>query len=221
MTEVEWIECTDPSPMLECLRGRASDRKLRLIACGCCRTACRLLAHPSSLEALLASEEYADGRADEEDMKRARRAAAGVARGDVRKWTPAKWASDAAACAASVDIADYLDAISYRLKRVLGFAERTEGEASRVALLGCVFANPFRPITIDPIWLTPTVISLATAAYDERALPSGELEPARLAVLSDALEEVGCGDEDVLAHLRSPGPHARGCWVVDLLLGKS
>ncbi len=60
--------------------------------------------------------------------------------------------------------------------------------------------------------------SLAAAAYGERILPSGHLDPARLAVLSDALEEAGCTDPDILSHLRSPGPHVRGCWALDLVL---
>jgi hypothetical protein len=62
--------------------------------------------------------------------------------------------------------------------------------------------------------------SLAVAAYEERLLPSGHLDNARLAVLSDALEEAGCSDEEILAHLRSPGPHIRGCWALDHILGK-
>ena len=89
-----------------------------------------------------------------------------------------------------------------------------------IPLLRDIFGNPFRPISINPIWLTPTVTTLATASYEERIMPSGELDPARLAVLSDALEEAGCDSPDILAHLRSPGPHVRGCWPVDLLLGK-
>jgi hypothetical protein len=83
-----------------------------------------------------------------------------------------------------------------------------------------IFGNPFRPITINPIWLNPTVSNLGQAAYDERIMPSGELDPTRLAVLFDALEEAGCDDNDILAHLRSQGPHVRGCWAVDLVLGK-
>ena len=74
---------------------------------------------------------------------------------------------------------------------------------------------------IGPACPTSTVVALANAAYDERELPSGHLDPARLAVLSDALEEAGCADADLLAHLRSPGPHVRGCWALDLVLGKS
>ena len=82
-----------------------------------------------------------------------------------------------------------------------------------------VVGNPFRPQTFDPALRNPTVLALAEAAYQERLLPSGELDPQRLAVLSDALEEVGAAAE-VVAHLRSPGPHVRGCWAVDLLLAK-
>jgi hypothetical protein len=69
-------------------------------------------------------------------------------------------------------------------------------------------------------WNGGTVRHLAQAAYEERSLPSGELDTARLAVLADALEEAGCADAAILSHLRGPGPHVRGCWAVDLLLGK-
>jgi hypothetical protein len=63
------------------------------------------------------------------------------------------------------------------------------------------------------------VVALAQAAYDHRTLPSG-LDRTTLAVLADALEEAGCTDPDLLIHLRGPGPHVRGCWALDLLLGK-
>jgi hypothetical protein len=80
--------------------------------------------------------------------------------------------------------------------------------------------NPFLPIAPDAAHLSPTALSLARAAYDERHLPSGELDPVRLAVLADALEEAGAPGE-LVAHLRGPGPHTRGCWGVDLALGLS
>jgi hypothetical protein len=87
-------------------------------------------------------------------------------------------------------------------------------------LLRDVFGNPFRPVAFDPALRTPLVVSLATAAYEERLMPSGELALDRLAVLADALEEVGAAEE-VVAHLRSDGPHVRGCWAVDLCLDKA
>jgi hypothetical protein len=83
-----------------------------------------------------------------------------------------------------------------------------------------VFGNPFRPVAISPGRQTAQVVALAQAAYDQRELPADTLDAARLAVLADALEEAGCADDDLLGHLRGPGPHVRGCWVVDLLLGK-
>jgi hypothetical protein len=83
-----------------------------------------------------------------------------------------------------------------------------------------IFGNPFRPVTIKPAWLTPIVKGLAQAAYEERVLPSGELDLARLKVLADALEESGCTEQTILDHLRGPGPHVRGCYLVDLLLVK-
>jgi hypothetical protein len=92
-------------------------------------------------------------------------------------------------------------------------------------LLRCVVGNPFAPTPpIAPsllTWSDGLVTKLARAAYDNRTLPAGTLDPVRLAVLADALEEAGCTDQPVLSHLRGPGPHVRGCWVIDLLLGKS
>lgn len=78
----------------------------------------------------------------------------------------------------------------------------------------CIFGNPFRPVALDPGWRTEAVVGLATGIYADRAF-------ARLPVLADALEDAGCANADVLGHCRGPGPHARGCWVVDLLLGKT
>jgi hypothetical protein len=72
-----------------------------------------------------------------------------------------------------------------------------------------------------PSLLGPEVIGLAEAAYEERLLPSGHLDPVRLAVLADALEAAGCQDAQLLGHLRAPGPHVRGCAAVDAVLGKT
>jgi hypothetical protein len=80
-------------------------------------------------------------------------------------------------------------------------------------LLRDIFGNPFRPVTADPSWLTSTVVALARGIYDDRAFD-------RLPILADALQDAGCDHADILAHCRSDDPHARGCWVVDLLLGK-
>jgi hypothetical protein len=80
-----------------------------------------------------------------------------------------------------------------------------------------LFGNPLRPIQIDPAWLRwrdGTAVHIAQSIYDERRLQD-------LPILADALEEAGCTDPDILGHCRGPGEHVRGCWAVDLILGKS
>src|SRR5262249_28039734 len=80
-------------------------------------------------------------------------------------------------------------------------------------LLRDIFGNPFRPVSVDPAWLTSTVVSLAEGIYADRAFD-------RLPILADALQDAGCENADILAHCRRDGPHCRGCWVVDLLTGR-
>jgi hypothetical protein len=78
-----------------------------------------------------------------------------------------------------------------------------------------IFGNPFRPVTFDPEWRTTTALALATGIYDERAFD-------RLPILADALQDAGCDNDDILTHLRdTTTPHVRGCWALDLVLGKS
>jgi hypothetical protein len=90
-----------------------------------------------------------------------------------------------------------------------------------------VYGNPFRPPPPLPpavlAWNDRLVPRLAQSIYDERQLPEGTLDAGRLAILADALLDAGAGPdaEELLSHLRSPGPHYRGCWAVDLLLGRS
>jgi hypothetical protein len=98
---------------------------------------------------------------------------------------------------------------------------RAEG-AKRAALLRDIIPGPLlrQQRACPPAWLTPTVVGAAERAYSDRLLPAGVLAPDRLAILGDALEDAGCTAAAILEHLRGPGPHVRGCWVVDLLLGK-
>jgi hypothetical protein len=77
----------------------------------------------------------------------------------------------------------------------------------------CVAGNPFRPVAFEPHWRTETVVALAAGIYAECAFD-------RMPILADALEEAGCDSADVLSHCRGPGPHVRGCWVVDRVLDK-
>ncbi len=89
-----------------------------------------------------------------------------------------------------------------------------EVEPKQAALVREIIGNPFRPVAIDPSWLSSTAFALAQGIYDDKAFD-------RLPILADALQDAGCENADLLNHLRSEGPHVKGCWVLDLILGKS
>jgi hypothetical protein len=253
MTEAEWLACTDPDPMLEYLRGKASERKLRLFAVACCRRIWHLLTDERSRKAVEVAERFADGAASgalmggarAEAGRRAREAATAALDAPVARcldvpaaaaaWQTASlpWGKADERVAEQVALADAGKRAEPWAARSFGQhvdadaafgVARQQGRGHQVGLLRDIFGNPFCPISVDPTWLTwhdATVVRLAQAAYEERQMPAGTLDNGRLAVLADGLEEAGCASEDVLGHLRGPGPHVRGCWAVDLCLGKS
>src|SRR5262249_18319311 len=103
----------------------------------------------------------------------------------------------------------------YEIAREVAGNTATEG-AAQCVLLHDIFGNPFQPVTINPSWLTwndGTVVKLAKAIYEGRAFE-------RMPVLAVALEEAGCSFQNILDHCRQPGVHTKGCWVIDMLLGK-
>jgi hypothetical protein len=110
-------------------------------------------------------------------------------------------------------------------RSVAGYAAQELGAdepAEQCRLLREIIGNPYRPVACQPGWRSPAVLALAQAAYDERLLPSGHLDPTRLAVLCDALEDAGCPPEHELRlHLRGPGVHVRGCHAIDVLTGRT
>jgi hypothetical protein len=246
VTEAEWLDCTDPRRMLTFLRGKPSERKLRLFSCACCRRIWPLLSDERSQVAVRVAELYADGGVGGEQLSAAAAgakasvlaavhlphaaSAAHRAAYDPKDYPPPypdapsvnafAAAVDAAQAAACADEVWRAGRNRKRAKVSFNRARRDE-RAAQSQLLRDLLGNPFRPVPVSPVWRRPQVVALAQATYDERLLPSGHLDPARLAVLADALEEAGCSDADLLGHCRGPGPHVRGCWALDLLLGKS
>jgi hypothetical protein len=230
MTEAEWLACTDPQIMLGLLRGQASDRKLRLFAVACCRRIWSLLTDERSQRAVAVVEQFAEELTTEMEFEEARWQAvdAYVAPPNPTPYDRALESAAEAACCAGWDdftpteqeaqgAATTAAHCCQRAVTHLG-GDVDQEKSAQADLLRCILGpNPLGPAPIDPVWLTPIVTSLATAAYQERALHSGELDPARLAVLADALEEAGCSSAPLLGHLRAAGVHVRGCWAVDLL----
>jgi hypothetical protein len=253
--------------MLEFLRGRASDRKLRLLTCACCRKNWRFLGDPRSQQAVEVGERFADGAATSEALATARAAAEAaraeataaaddamraMSHGDFNYYADMRATSFAAggavACAsapaadaASSAVQDFIMAASSQCISSLeaawwgwdspsAFADQAAVEAdARRGLCALVFdivGNHFRPLPPLPpavlTWNDHTVPRLAQAIFNERRLPEGPLDPARLGILADALLDAGCDDEELLEHLRSEGhPHYRGCHALDKILARS
>jgi hypothetical protein len=226
MTEAEWHASVDTQAMLELLRGKASDRKLRLFACACCRAVWDSFWAERSRQAVEVAEQYADGLARWEDLHRARSGAFDVAapktsRG-VTAVLPFPSTQPLRRLILAGEAAQTQQPFLIGRLRVLHIDEDLKAVAP--GYLRDIFgALPFRTSTISPTiraWCGGTVLRLAEAAYAERELPSGKLDPHRLAVLSDALEEAGCEATEVIQHLRSPGPHPRGCFALDAVLAR-
>jgi hypothetical protein len=243
MTEEEWLTCTDPMAMLAFLRRsthlvrrrrksrQSADssaptlpRKISLFVAAClCRS-------PSNVgERLLFQEyeRYCDGvvawaaveeayrtliereqkRIEEEDRKN-------NSVSSVHWMGPREYLCDTNAL------------VRQAAERVVG-GNSPDEEMEQERRVQCGFIrdifNPFRPVNIAPDWLAwndDLIVRLAQATYDDRDRPAGTLKPERLAILADALEEAGCTTQEILSHLRNVGDHVRGCWPIDLLLGR-
>jgi hypothetical protein len=238
VTEAEWVDCTDPRVMLEYLSGKVSDRKLRLFAVTCCRRIWHLLTDERSRNAVDAAERYADGLATLAELAAAQREAAAAYTDGTDAFyglrtgitPPRSTAPHAAALHAAdpppIHVRPAADSAAYSVFKPRSFPYPEEEANAAVvperAAQAVLLRELFGPLTIrgvalHPAWLVwndGTVPRLAQSIYDERAFD-------RLPVLADALEEAGCDNGDLLAHLRGPGPHVRGCWAMDLLSGKS
>jgi hypothetical protein len=232
MTEAEWLVCDDPAPMLDYLRGNARERKLRLFACACVRRSWSHLTDERIRRTLAVAERDADSPGSKEALWLAEREAKAAIPSLSSGFRPSEQAAAAGAMAIvnveATEAARLACGWARNVSLALKYEEEPGGPswtkekvfaiwgAEAVALLLCTFGNPFRPATIDSAWLTwngGAIPKLAQTIYDERAFD-------RMPMLADALLEAGCTNEEILTHCSSGGEHVRGCWVVDLVLGK-
>jgi hypothetical protein len=206
--------------MLAFLGGNRSERKLRLFAVACCQS------FPFGnderfRQAVEVAEQYADGQAIKAALMRARQAVRAVRHElpandmEVRGQWSIYWLAEVAASEnAYGGVADEMHRLAAQGILDLPIKART----SVCSLLRCILGPlPFRPIPLDLAnsrWNSSTVVALAQAIYEGQ-------EFDQLPILADALEEGGCNNAELLAHCRQPGPHVRGCWVVDLVLGRN
>lgn len=208
MEEADWLAAIDPQPMLEFIRGRVSDRKLRLFAAGCCRRGQSRLRSQSALAALEALEAYAEGRITREVMDEAR--AAWHGRFDYPFPIRGTWnAALSYATLSSLPVR----AVETAENAVRAARNPERERAVQAGILREIVGLPHQPITIDPTWLTSDVVILANGIDQSRDFD-------RLPILADAIQDAGCDSELLLAHLRQPKGHLLGCWALDLILDK-
>jgi hypothetical protein len=223
VTEQEWSDCTDPTPMLEFLRGKAGDRKLRLSAVAFCRGVWDSIRRDAK-DALATVERFADGLALDVERESAKAAAAR----EVRRWSKGATRTGLSVARATKGVEGAAHEVAWEAAASasahISYPTWEAGHESRrrrtlqehCQLLRDIFGNPFRPVALDPSWVVwndGAVLKMARTIYDQRRFSD-------LPLVADALEEAGCTVADILGHCRSGGEHVRGCWVMDLLLGK-
>ena len=222
MTAAEWKGCDDPAPMLDHLGPAAPHRKVRLLCVSCCRRLDDLLNHPDARRALDVAERWADGACGAGERKVARRAAQAAAEQASRaSLADNRTFSDSAAFAVKQSLHKgrppafhICYAAAEARSKYTGAAARHAEQLAQCGLIRDIFGNPFRPIAFNPAWRTSDVVLLASGTYAERAFD-------RMPILADALQDAGCDSDDLLTHLRDANAtHVRGCWALDLVLGK-
>jgi mannitol/fructose-specific phosphotransferase system IIA component (Ntr-type) len=214
MTRRDWLACTDPAAMLLLLRDRRllTQRKARLFGAACCRRLWHLLSEEGR-RAVEAIERHADGLAGWEELDAARRAFTAGLGGASGPASLAHVAVSYLLAEPGPDPAGFALDLSPWAAQAGG--DRAAEPAAQAGVVRCLFGSPPLRSAVRPEWLAwggGVVARLARSSYDEGVFDG-------LPVLADALEESGCIDAEMLGHLRGPGPHGKGCFVLDLLLG--
>jgi hypothetical protein len=193
---------------------RASTRQIRLFRLACCELLRGIIPIEHYVEWIALLERVAEGRGTFHD-------AAAVS--EVMHELGNTWAYPQGSAAGAFHWAlDPDDAIATTV--MIQFVSAARGRlgpydlpihnwSDQPRLLRDIFGNPFRPVQFDSRWRTSNVVDLTRTINEERTFE-------RLPILADALMDAGCADEQILKHCRSKGPHLRGCWAVDLILGK-
>ncbi len=242
MTEAEWLACEDSPALLVYLKigsGRAKlrkvtsrrgcERKSRLFLVACARRNWSLLQDHRSREAVEVAERFADASADVAELEAARDAAWAAYQAVRSLPNPAVYcAANIAVEAAQVTFSQGFSQ-SIHGAGIAALAPASKGNADtqhaydeqirvlersvQATFLRDILGNLFRPVTFSSVWRTDTAVSLARQMYESRDFSA-------MPIVADALQDAGCDSADILDHCRRDGPHVRGCWVVDLVLGK-
>lgn len=247
MNEDEWFNEIDFTRHVRFVEPQLSTRKSRLLAAAFCRTVLQLHSESYLQRAVKTAEEFADGNCTLQELESCRQQCresairaheewvrfAEVNSSEAMKW----WLLDELAWAVSY-VATTPVSVEAVSQKVAGIAiqartgdsgvirlqsSRTTPELNHLtdaqnrefrALVWDVVGNPYAPVRLRDEWRTSTALALARGMYQSRDF-------AAMPILADALQDVGCNEDRVLDHCRGTGNHVRGCWCLDLLLGKS
>jgi hypothetical protein len=215
MTDAEWLACDDPASLLKWLqrskRHRPTLRKLQLLANALVDRIADRFTDPVSITVREFMDRLTESQLSQDEYL-----------GEWRKWWRALDTLEphghilAWAVRVSQAGMNSFGTPETRVRAVAGYLSSRLGtteQANQVGVLRDVIPNPFRPVAFAPEWRTGTALVLTRQMYESRdffAMP----------ILADALQDAGCDNEDILTHCRGEAPHVRGCWVVDLVLGK-
>jgi len=228
MTEAQWLAATEPTVMLSHMhtvvrvaQQRGGRRKLRLFACACCRAMWQFLAEADQRRAVEVAEMFADEQCEAAELAQAKNggwhAYCKLVKQHITEGRPQDQQKSHVLLAAHA-----VGWVAHKQAR--GAAKegaanlrwiKTGQDQNRLMCkwLRDIFGNPFRPVAFSPEWRTSTAVALAGQMYESRDFSA-------MPILADALQDAGCDNEAILSHCRGSGPHVRGCWVVDLVLGK-
>lgn len=223
MTEQEWLTPGSLYRHLDQFRGKKHHRKLRLFDVACARQFSQWFKDEVIYQALERAEQLADGKITESALARWRskvEQANNLAITGNRKGAAIQQLATGPviyACATgqySLLHSAWHYLVSHRDRKKFGKGFVARGPRLAHDMLLEVFGNPFRPVAFNPSWRTSTAVGVARQMYETRDFTG-------MPILADALQDTGCDSDDVLNHCRNPGIHVRGCWVVDLVLGKT
>jgi hypothetical protein len=222
MTENTWLECVSPAEMLESLSQQGSVRKFRLFACACCRSVWHLL-DQRTRSAVVVAEGFADGVGTEAELEDAQRATEGAYDGLAHAPDLIRQSAIAAVnCAVQTKVPMWRAAVhaagntSNARAAELGvddFEGRLAARRLLVPLLRDIFQHPFRQTELDLGCRTREVVDLARVIYDTSSF-------GRMHELAQKLRDAGCMNQAVFVHCDDIEHHVRGCWVIDLVLGR-
>jgi hypothetical protein len=230
-----WFTCTDIAGLADKLLDPEIedeyDRKWLLFGVACCRRLRQLIANEGLRKCVEVAEKFADGEITRDKFEAFREQI------DDGRIEVAEGSGETLRLCGSAVWEHLMSRHPEYLCRTLVLAVKVglnasdrhmavrDEKAAQLGLLRDIFGNPsrlhayvddsFQPVTIEPSWLSVNnraVHRIAEQIYEMQRFND-------MPILADALEDAGCTNTDVLSHCRGPGPHVRGCWVLDLLLG--